>query len=161
MKIYTKTGDKGETGLIGGKRVSKGDGRIISYGSVDELNSHVGSVNSSLNLKYQRLFADIINVLNRVQNDLFIVGSDLADLTPPGDNKYNTPRVDINMILYLESNIDLFESELPSISFFILPGGVSESSLLHIARSITRRAETAVTVTFEHPDYKSARPNLS
>ena len=146
MKIYTKTGDKGETGLIGGKRVSKGDDRIISYGSIDELNSHIGLINSSLIRKYPRMFADVINVLDRVQIDLFIGGSDLADSTPPGENKYNTPRVDINMISYLESKIDLFEIELPTISFFILPGGSNESSLLHIARSVTRRAEIAVTI---------------
>jgi cob(I)alamin adenosyltransferase len=147
MKIYTRTGDKGETGLIGGKRVSKDNSRIIAYGSVDELNSHIGLVISLLSLKDKVLFRDIINLLTRVQNDLFIIGSDLADPRSLSEtqtqNQLKTPRVTKNMISHLEVTIDKFEMQLTPIAFFILPGGSIESSSLHISRSIARRAEIA------------------
>ena len=147
MKIYTRTGDKGETGLIGGKRVSKDNSRIIAYGSVDELNSHIGLVISLLTLKDKFLFRDIINFLTRVQNDLFIIGSDLADPRSLSEaqtqNQHKTPRVTKNMISHLEVTIDKFEMQLTPIAFFILPGGSIESSSLHISRSIARRVEIA------------------
>jgi cob(I)alamin adenosyltransferase len=148
MKIYTGTGDKGETGLIGGKRISKGDSRIVAYGSVDELNSHIGLVLSMLKLKDKDLFDDIINFLMCVQKDLFVIGSDLADPKYSSENKIQdqlkTPRVKKNMILHLEITIDKFEMQLDPINFFILPGGSIESSLLQISRSVARRTETAV-----------------
>ena len=145
MKIYTKTGDKGETGLIGGKRIPKSDPRIISYGLIDELNSNVGLIISLLNLKNNNLFSDLIDLLIKIQNDLFAIGSDLADPTYPMENKYKIPRTDEKMVLYLESEIDKFEKEVVPITFFILPGGSVESSILHVSRSIARRTETAVT----------------
>jgi cob(I)alamin adenosyltransferase len=147
VKIYTKTGDKGETGLIGGKRISKSDPRIIAYGSIDELNSNIGLIVSVLTKKDRYMFLDLIDLLVKVQNDLFIIGSDLADPTPflEGKDKDHTPRAMENMASYLERIIDKFESELSPIKFFILPGGSIESSLIHISRSITRRAETTVT----------------
>ncbi|HEY3094197.1 MAG TPA: cob(I)yrinic acid a,c-diamide adenosyltransferase [Nitrososphaera sp.] len=140
MKIYTKTGDKGETGLIGGKRVSKADPRIVAYGSVDELNSSIGLAVSFLRSKKE--FADLVDVLVQVQNDLFVVGSDLAAPSFPAAGK--TPRTDEKMASALEPIIDMFESELEPITFFILPGGSVESSLLHQARGVARRTETAV-----------------
>jgi len=147
MKIYTRTGDKGETGLIGGKRVSKDNSRIIAYGSVDELNSNIGLVISLLSLKDKVLFRDVINLLTRVQNDLFIIGSDLADPRSLSEtqtqNQHKTPRVTKNMISHLEVTIDKYEMQLTPIAFFILPGGSIESSSLHISRSIARRAEIA------------------
>jgi cob(I)alamin adenosyltransferase len=145
MKIYTKTGDKGETGLIGGKRISKSDPRIIAYGLIDESNSSIGLVISLLNLKDRGLFSDLIDVLLRIQNDLFIIGSDLSDPNYPMENEYKIPRTEKKMASYLESAIDTFERELVPITFFILPGGSIESSFLHISRTITRRAETTVT----------------
>jgi cob(I)alamin adenosyltransferase len=145
MKIYTKTGDKGETGLIGGKRIPKSDPRIISYGLIDELNSNVGLIISLLNLKNNNLFSDLIDLLIKIQNDLFAIGSDLADPTYPMENKYKIPRTDEKMVSYLESEIDKFEKEVVPITFFILPGGSVESSILHVSRSIARRTETAVT----------------
>jgi cob(I)alamin adenosyltransferase len=145
MKIYTKTGDKGETGLIGGKRIPKSDPRIISYGLIDELNSNVGLTISLLNLKNNNLFSDLIDLLIKIQNDLFAIGSDLADPTYPMENKYKIPRTDEKMVLYLESEIDKFDKEVVPITFFILPGGSIESSILHVSRSIARRTETAVT----------------
>ena len=144
MKIYTRAGDKGETGLIGGKRVSKSNPRIIAYGLIDELNSNIGLVISLLNLKDRNLFSELIEILIKIQNDLFTIGSDLADPSSPIENQNKTPRAEAKMVSYLESVIDEFEAELDPIAFFILPGGSVESSSLHISRSITRRAETAV-----------------
>jgi cob(I)alamin adenosyltransferase len=147
MKIYTKTGDKGETGLIGGKRISKTSSRIIAYGSVDELNSHIGFAISLLSLKDKDLFDDIISLFVQVQNDLFVIGSDLADPRAPSEDssqpQNKTPRVKKDMILHLENTIDKFEGRLTPIANFILPGGSAESSSIHIGRSVARRAEIA------------------
>jgi cob(I)alamin adenosyltransferase len=144
MKIYTRTGDKGETGLIGGKRVPKNDPRIVAYGCVDELNSNVGLVISLL--KNKKLFSDLIDILILIQNELFIVGSDLADPNYSVENEHQTPRVQEKMALHLESVIDRFDEELKPITFFILPGGSLEASSVHVTRSIARRTETAVAV---------------
>ncbi len=148
MKIYTKTGDKGLTGLIDGKRIPKSDIRIIAYGSIDELNSYIGlsisllSQHRNNNNNNNQSFSDIIITLNRIQNELFIIGSDLAD---PDLSKPTSLRVQSPMITVLENDIDNYEKELSPITYFILPGGSVESSTLHIARSITRRAETNVS----------------
>ena len=148
MKIYTKTGDKGLTGLIDGKRIPKSDIRIIAYGSIDELNSFIGlsisllSQNKTNNNNNNQSFSDIIITLNRIQNELFIIGSDLAD---PDLSKSTSLRVQSTMITVLENDIDNYQKELSPITYFILPGGSVESSTLHIARSITRRAETNVS----------------
>lgn len=146
MKIYTKTGDKGLTGLIDGKRIPKSDIRIIAYGSIDELNSYIGLSISLLSQhrtnNNNQSFSDIIITLNRIQNELFIIGSDLAD---PDLSKPTSLRVQSPMITVLENDIDNYEKELSPITYFILPGGSVESSTLHIARSITRRAETNVS----------------
>ena len=144
VKIYTKTGDKGETGLIGGRRVSKSDLRIIAYGSIDELNSNIGLIISVLSKKNRDLFFDLIDLLIKIQNDLFIIGSDLADPMAILENETHTPRVAENMVSCLEQIIDKLEVELSPIKFFILPGGSVESSVVHISRSVARRAETAV-----------------
>ncbi len=145
MKIYTKAGDKGETGLIGGKRISKCHPRITAYGSIDELNSNMGLVISLLNLKDRDLFSDLVRVFTQIQNELFVVGSDLADPKYPTENNNKTPRVDEKMVSNIEQTIDRFEMQLRPISFFVMPGGSIESSSLHITRSIARRAEIAVT----------------
>jgi cob(I)alamin adenosyltransferase len=152
MKIYTKTGDKGLTGLIDGKRIPKSDIRIIAYGSIDELNSYIGlsisllsqhrTNNNNNNNNNNQSFSDIIITLNRIQNELFIIGSDLAD---PDLSKPTSLRVQSPMITVLENDIDNYEKELSPITYFILPGGSVESSSLHIARSIARRAETNVS----------------
>jgi cob(I)alamin adenosyltransferase len=145
MKIYTKTGDKGETRLIGGKHVSKADPRIVAYGAVDELNSSVGLAISFLRSKQQLLLSDMADVLLQVQNDLFVLGSDLADPSWPQAND-KTPRASEKMASKLEPIIDRFELELEPITFFILPGGSIESSLLHQSRGVARRTETAVVL---------------
>lgn len=133
-KIYTKTGDDGSTGLIGGKRISKASQRIMSYGAVDELNSSIGIILSS------KLDKDIHNVLERIQNDLFVVGADLAN----PDLKISSNRITEDMVKFLEINIDTLENELAPITYFILPGGGAISSQVHLARSISRRAETHI-----------------
>jgi cob(I)alamin adenosyltransferase len=134
VKIYTKTGDDGSTGLIGGNRVRKSSPRIIAYGEVDELNSSLGIV---ISLK---LDADIADLLTKIQNDLFVVGADLAS----PDLKNTTNRVTDDMVQFIESNIDKLEMELDPISYFILPGGDTIASHIHMARAISRRAETSV-----------------
>ena len=144
MKIYTKKGDKGETDLIGGKRVSKSDPRIMAYGLIDELNSNIGLTLSFLSSKNRTLFPDLIDLLIKIQNDLFAIGSDLADPTYPMENQYTISRTDKEMASYLEFAIDELDKELLPIKFFILPGGSIESSILHVTRSIARRTETAV-----------------
>ena len=133
-KIYTKTGDDGFTGLIGGKRVSKSNQRIVAYGTVDELNSSIGIIMSS------KLDNDIHEILEKIQNDLFVVGADLAnpDLNVPSN------RITEDMVKFLEENIDKFETELSPITYFILPGGDTVASQIHLARSISRRAETNI-----------------
>ena len=139
VKIYTKTGDDGSTGLIGGNRVRKSSPRIIAYGTVDELNSSLGIVLSS------KLDSDITDLLIKIQNDLFVVGADLAN----PDLKNITNRVTDDMIQFLESSIDKLEMELNPISYFILPGGDLIASQVHMARSISRRAETSIVYLAE------------
>jgi cob(I)alamin adenosyltransferase len=135
MKIYTKTGDDGKTSLFDNSRVWKSHERIVSYGAIDELNSAVG-IAISMDLDHQ-----LKEILVRIQNELFIVGSDLANPNM-SDTKIRTTE---NMILSLESDIDTFESELSELTNFILPGGTLMSSILHLSRTIARRAETHVT----------------
>ncbi|HET6516731.1 MAG TPA: cob(I)yrinic acid a,c-diamide adenosyltransferase [Nitrosopumilaceae archaeon] len=134
MKIYTKTGDDGKTGLQGGKRISKSDYRIKAYGNVDELNSVLGLVLS------HKIEQDIEQLLKKIQNELFVLGSDLSN--PDMDDNQN--RISKEMVENLEKKIDMYENELPSLSNFILPGGSHSASLVHFARTIARRAETNV-----------------
>lgn len=148
MKIYTKTGDRGETGLIGGTRISKNSQRIIAYGLVDELNSGIGFSISLLKENSKDVFADILIILTKIQNDLFIIGADLADPTYDLQKTFTqvqnkTPRADAGMTNFLESAIDQFEAILPPITYFLLPGGSLGSSYLHLNRAAARRSEIA------------------
>jgi cob(I)alamin adenosyltransferase len=138
LKIYTKTGDKGDTGLIDGSRISKSDLRIIAYGEVDEANSHIGLIIS--NIEKNSIFDDVKKILLDVQQDLFVLGAELAN---PNTLKDDNMLVKREMISTIEKYIDNFESELAPLSNFILPGGSVESSLLHICRTVVRRAETS------------------
>ena len=134
MKIYTKTGDSGETSLFDNSRVWKSNNRIMSYGAVDELNSALGI---ALTLEGNTILSKI---LSQIQNDLFVVGSDLAN--PDMENqKIRTTK---EMIEHLEKYIDTLDNELIELDSFILPGGSMLSSILHLARTIARRAETHV-----------------
>tara|TARA_B110000014_G_C20073764_1_gene560296 strand:- start:797 stop:1336 length:540 start_codon:yes stop_codon:yes gene_type:complete len=134
MKIYTKTGDDGKTSLFDNTRVWKSHERIMSYGGVDELNSALG-IALSLDLDIE-----IKSILIKIQNDLFIVGSDLAN---PDMSKIKIRTTD-GMIKYLEEKIDKLESELPELINFVIPGGTLPASILHMSRTITRRVETHV-----------------
>ena len=138
MKIYTKTGDKGDTGLIDGSRISKSDLRIIAYGEVDEANSHIGLIIS--NIEKNSIFDDVKKILLDVQQDLFVLGAELAN---PNTLKDDNMLVKREMTSTIEKYIDNIDSELAPISNFILPGGSIESSLLHICRTVVRRAETS------------------
>ncbi|MFB5628518.1 MAG: cob(I)yrinic acid a,c-diamide adenosyltransferase [Nitrosarchaeum sp.] len=132
MKIYTKTGDDGTTGLQGGFRVSKSHPRIMAYGAIDETNAGLGLALS------HKLDQDITTLLTQIQNELFVVGSDLSN--PDSDNKKN--RVTLDMILNLEKHIDKYEEELPPLTNFILPGGNIIAAQIHYVRTVIRRAET-------------------
>jgi cob(I)alamin adenosyltransferase len=141
MKIYTKTGDQGTTALFGGKRVSKADLRIDTYGTVDELNSWIGFVrDQDVNQKRK-------DVLVQIQNDLFVIGSILA--TEPGNEKVKIPSLSDEDITFLEKQIDAMDAELPPMKFFILPGGHVSISTGHVARTVCRRAERLVIALHE------------
>jgi cob(I)alamin adenosyltransferase len=133
MKIYTKTGDQGTTALFGGKRVSKADLRIETYGTIDELNSWVGLVrDQSINEKRK-------DFLVSVQDRLFTIGSILA--TEPGNTKVKIPSLSSEDVHALEKEIDAMDGQLPPMRSFILPGGHPSISFCHIARTVCRRAE--------------------
>ncbi|NWF50068.1 MAG: cob(I)yrinic acid a,c-diamide adenosyltransferase [Ignavibacteriaceae bacterium] len=138
MKIYTKTGDKGETGLFGGQRVSKNNIRIEAYGTVDELNSFIGyAITEITDIEVKR-------ILLRIQDQLFIVGSDLATPNSPRNERLKIERTPLSFSEEIENAIDQFELKLEPLNQFILPGGSKSASLLQICRTITRRAERRV-----------------
>jgi len=154
MKIYTKTGDKGTTGLIGGSRVSKDHLRIESYGTVDELNSYIGLI------KDQAIENQIKEVLIRIQHDLFTLGSMLATPTNKqtlknGEQRLNIPEVDTKSVTYLENEIDKMNEKLPKMTHFILPGGHPIVSHCHVARCICRRSERLTTLLNEQEPINS------
>ncbi len=136
MKIYTKTGDAGETSLFGGNRVPKDALRIEAYGTVDELNSALGVVRS---LKPP---PEIDEILGRLQEDLFVLGADLA--TPLAKESADVPRILLLHTEHLEKRIDTLESRLPPLTTFVLPGGSPVAAALHAARALCRRAERLV-----------------
>lgn len=136
MKIYTKTGDKGTTALFGGKRVSKADLRIETYGTVDELNSYIGLVRD------QPVNENRKNILVEVQDRLFTIGSILA--TEPGNTKVKVPSLSPEDITLLEKEIDAMDVSLPPMKSFVLPGGHQSVSFCHVARTVCRRAERLV-----------------
>src|SRR5882672_6876244 len=128
MKIYTKTGDQGTTALFGGKRVSKADLRIETYGTVDELNSWIGVLRDQpVNVSRQAELAE-------VQDRLFTIGSILA--TEPGNTKVKIPMLNDGDITFLEKKIDSMETELEPMKVFVLPGGHPSVSFGHVARTV-------------------------
>ena len=135
MKIYTRTGDEGETGLFGGPRVRKDDVRIEAYGTVDELNAALGLA------RCESLATEIDQCLLRVQSALFSVGAELAT---PDPAKHGMELVGDRQIAALEAAIDSLDTNLPPLKNFILPGGTRSTALLHTARAICRRAERRV-----------------
>ncbi len=141
MKIYTKTGDKGDTALVGGERVPKDDLRIEAYGTIDELNATIGQALSHLSLSETALSADLI----KIQHHLFDLGSELASLSDRKSRaKTNIPQASAKKVGWLEKQIDQYTKELPPITYFILPGGSVAASSLHISRTVCRRAERQI-----------------
>lgn len=138
MKIYTKTGDKGETGLFGGERVSKDSLRISAYGTIDELNSFIGLAITEIK------DIGIKENLLKIQNQLFVVGSDLATPKNEKSNKLNIKRTPASFYTDIEKMIDEYDGQLEELRNFILPGGSKGAALLHVCRTICRRAEREV-----------------
>jgi cob(I)alamin adenosyltransferase len=129
-RVYTRAGDKGQTSLVGGQRVSKADVRVEAYGEIDELNSVIGLARAYLE------DAEVDQVLALIQNDLFTVGADLASPI-----KVEVPRVGESLVKRLEAKSDHFLAELKPLEEFILPGGSQSGAALHLARAVCRRAE--------------------
>lgn len=140
MKIYTKTGDAGETGLFGGPRVKKHDPRIEAYGTIDELNAALGLVRCDLPP------GEVESLLSQIQSELFDVGAQLAT---PDPAKHQMQLLGQAPIRNLEQAIDQFEAQLPLLKQFILPGGVRAAAGLHLARCICRRAERRMVALAE------------
>src|SRR5258708_14632828 len=132
MKIYTRTGDDGTTGLFGGGRVRKSDARIDCYGTIDELNAAIG-------LTAVAAPAELLPRLRQVQNELFVIGAHLA--TPDPGREAKLPTLDESAIGRLEMEIDAAEAQMPALKQFILPGGSEPAARLHVARTVCRRAE--------------------
>ena len=148
MKIYTKTGDKGQTSLFGGTRVPKYHLRIETYGTVDELNAHLGL------LRDQPMKENISKVLLKIQNELFTVGAMLATPTEKavlksGKNRLSINTITVDDVIFLEHEIDTMEQSLMPLSNFILPGGHPTVSICHIARCVCRRAERLIVLLHE------------
>ena len=150
MKIYTKTGDEGQTGLFAGPRVSKDDVRIEAYGAVDELNAALGLA------RCESLPTQIDETLLRVQSELFSVGAELAT---PDPQKHGTALIGQQHIAALERAIDELDAQLPPLKNFILPAGARGACLLHLARGICRRAERRV-VTLLNTSGTNVAPRL-
>lgn len=136
MKIYTKTGDKGKTGLLGGTRALKSDLRIEAYGTVDELNSYIGL------LRDQPVLSELTPQLIQIQNELFVMGSHLA--SDPEKSKVKIPEFEESSVGRMEGWIDELNDNLEPMRFFVLPGGHQSVSFGHVARCVCRRAERSV-----------------
>ncbi len=149
MKIYTKTGDKGTTALFGGGRTSKADLRVHAYGEVDELNAVVGLARVDLQL------SPLQHWMKSISGWLFMLGADLAT---PLDSKAaaHIQRIEPTYTVQLEQWIDQLEQELPPLRSFILPGGSREAALLHLARTVCRRAERAIVALTEREEINTA-----
>ena len=138
MRIYTKTGDKGETGLFSGERVSKDSLRISVYGTIDELNSFIGY--AIIEIKDQSVKDNLL----KIQNYLFTIGSDLATPETEKNAKLNIQRTPESYCKEIEKMIDHYDSQLDELKNFILPGGSKSAALFHICRTVCRRTEREV-----------------
>jgi len=151
MKIYTKTGDKGFTSLIGGTRVAKHHIRIESYGTVDELNSYIGLISD------QEITLHDKEILKQIQDRLFTIGSSLA--SDPKKSRMIIPDLHLTDIELLEKEMDNMNEGLPELKHFILPGGSNAISFCHIARSVCRRAER-ITVHLAEESFVDEKVNI-
>ena len=149
MKIYTKTGDNGETSLFGGKRVRKDNPRISAYGTVDELNAVLGIAVTEIN------DVELSSVLQSLQNELFVLGSDLATPADKGNKGFVIPRIVKENCEHLEILIDKYDAKLPELKNFILPGGSKGAANLHLARTVCRRAEREVVSLSKNEEINS------
>lgn len=138
MRIYTKTGDTGETALFDGTRVSKADGRVAAYGDVDELNAWIGL------MRAQRVDTDVDEMLLEIQRDLFALGALLADPRHRIAARVEKASLNAADVSRLESWIDTLESGLPALRRFILPGGDPAGAMAHLSRTVCRRAERSI-----------------
>lgn len=146
-KIYTRTGDDGSTGLADGSRVLKHSLRPQAYGTVDELNASLGLVFLCLdNKKDENIFNDIKVLIRGIQNDLFDLGADLSTPISKAKQSYKPLRITENQIKKIEEKIDEYNDELKPLNSFILPGGSEAASLIHLSRTIARRAERDVSL---------------
>jgi cob(I)alamin adenosyltransferase len=139
-KIYTRTGDQGDTSLTGGKRVKKHDLRVRAFGAVDEANAAIGIARLTLKGKSSKALA-------RIQNDLFDLGADLS--TPPSGQNRTALRILDSQVAWLEHEIDRMNERLSPLKSFVLPGGTAASASLHLARTLARRAEREVSALME------------
>lgn len=139
-RVYTKTGDQGDTALIGGDRVSKASLRIECYGTVDEVNATIGLVRTAL--EQSAAGPRLLPVIGRIQNELFNLGSQLA--TPDPGQRAQMPPIEERHVTALETLMDDLNEDLPALKSFILPGGGWASSYFHLARTVCRRAERLV-----------------
>ena len=152
-KVYTRGGDKGETSLIGGERVSKADPRLECYGTIDELNATLGLVFEAL--ERSAAGAHLGPIVRRVQNELFNLGCELA--TPDPARRARQPRVEQRHVDALERDIDAVNDDLPVLKSFVLPGGGWASAYFHLARTVCRRCERLV-VGLDAPAEETALP---
>lgn len=153
-RIYTRTGDAGTTGLNDGSRVAKTDTRLAAYADTDEANSAIGVA-----ITLGALPADMVTLLRRIQNELFDCGADLATPLPAEPPAYPQLRIDESYVTGLEAACDEYNADLPVMRSFILPGGTSGAALLHVARTVARRAErTAWAAVADHGDTISPWP---
>lgn len=147
-RVYTKTGDKGETALIGGERVPKSSARIECYGTVDELNATLGLLRCAL--ADSAAGDELLPILDRVQNELFNLGAQLA--TPDPERRAQMPAIASRHVTALENDLDRLNENLPALKSFILPGGGYPSAYCHLARTVCRRAERQVVALAQEPD---------
>jgi cob(I)alamin adenosyltransferase len=151
MKIYTKTGDQGQTSLLGGQRVEKSHPKLNAYGTVDELNSHIGLLlNYIKNETKPSTESKDISFILEIQNDLFLLGSHIACLDDADRLKYKILDFNPSRALALESEMDAIEKNLKPLKNFILPGGCLSASQAHVCRTVCRRAERLIS---DLPDY--------
>lgn len=147
-KVYTKGGDRGQTSLIGGERVSKAAPRIEAYGTVDEINATLGLVRTAL--ETSAAGAHLIPIIHRVQNELFNLGAELA--TPDPERRAKLPRVEQRHVDQLERDIDALNDDLPPLTSFVLPGGGAASASFHLARTVCRRGERLIVALMDAED---------
>ena len=153
-RIYTRTGDDGTTALVDGSRVAKTDSRLRAYADTDETNCAIGMA-----VTFGQLPPAMNELLGRIQNELFDVGADLANPVSPEPPAYPQLRIDENYVTALEEACDSFNEELPVLRSFVLPGGTPGATLLHVARTATRRAErSAWAAMAEHGETVSPWP---